>query len=66
MNVGGKKKIMRDKWLIVQRSCDKAITILRSKGVNIQTLTEENMPANWSELKRLHTALWRRVYSGGK
>lgn len=55
---------MSDPWLRVLRSCDKAITILRSRSINIEPLAEENMPANWQELKRLHLALWRRVYNG--
>ena len=51
-----------DSWARMWKSCDKAVTILRSRGINIELLTERNMPANWQELKRLHSDVWRRVY----
>lgn len=54
---------MRDPWITVWKSCEKAVTILRARGVDTPPLSEDNMPANWQELKRLHEEVWRRVYA---
>ena len=56
-----KEEVVEDSWNRVWMSCDRAVTILRSKGSNIEELTEKNMPANWQELRRLHSELWKRV-----
>lgn len=60
------KERVDDSFIRVLKSCEKAINILRSKGVDIEPLSEKNTPANWQELRRLHSDLWRRVYGKTK
>lgn len=57
-----RKERVDDPWMNVWKSCERAVNILRSNGINIEPLSESNMPANWQELKRLHSDVWRRVY----
>ncbi len=53
-----------DSWLRAITSCNKAVRILRSRGyIDEPYIEEENMPANWDELSRVHKNLWENVYS---
>lgn len=47
-------------WDNVWKSCVQAAKILRKE------LTEQDIPANWPELRRLHKDLWAQVYAKRK
>ncbi len=44
-------------WDDVRKSCDEAAKILGKE------IREQDTPANWQELRRLHGDLWRQVYA---
>ena len=62
---GKTEKVADDSWVRALNSCNKAIGILRSRGMDIKYIAEENMPANWQEMGRLHKHLWGLVYGRG-
>ncbi len=46
----------RDPWATTWMSCERAAAALG------KYLTEQDMPANWDEMRRLHKDLWGQVY----